>query len=203
MAKNRITSGSKVSRLVLIGGSTGSIDVLTRLIPALKTPLPFPVVIVIHRKNTADSSLVQVLGLKTTLPVREVEDKDPLLPGVIYLAPADYHLLFEPDGSFALDDSEKVNFSRPAIDVTFESAADVFGPATVAVLLSGANADGVLGLRAVRDAGGLTLAQEPDTAQVGYMPLQAIQAGVVNQVLDVPGIIAFINALGPTPSDQS
>lgn len=203
MAENRITSASVVSRLVLIGGSTGSIDVLARLLPALNVPLLFPVVIVIHRKNTADSTLAQVLGFKTTLPVREVEDKDPLQPGIIYLAPADYHLLFEPNGCFALDDSEKVNFSRPAIDVTFESAADVYGPAVVAVLLSGANADGVEGLRAIRKAGGVTVAQQPDTAQVGYMPLRAIQAGVVNQVLDIPGIITLLNASGPAFEGQS
>jgi two-component system, chemotaxis family, protein-glutamate methylesterase/glutaminase len=185
MAKDRIITKSTPFWLVMLGGSTGSIDVLTQLLPALPTPLPYVLVLVLHRKNTSDSNLAQLFSLKTQLLVREVEDKDTIRLGTIYLAPADYHLLFESDGTFALDDSEKINFSRPSIDVTFEAAADVFGTAVVGILLSGANADGVAGLRAIQQAGGLTIAQQPETALVAYMPQQAIQAGVAQKIMTV------------------
>ncbi|QJW90894.1 chemotaxis protein CheB [Spirosoma taeanense] len=192
MAENRLMEKYKA---VLIGGSTGSIDVLLQLLPALRPPLSFALIIVVHRKNTADSTLANLLSFKTNLPLREVDDKDPMLPGNIYLAPADYHLLLEQDGTFSLDDSEKVNYSRPSIDVTFESAADVYGPALVGVLLSGANADGTAGLRAIKKAGGVLVAQQPETAQVGFMPQQAILSAPVDYVLDVPELIRFINRL--------
>lgn len=179
---------------VLVGGSTGSIDVLLHLLPALRPPLSFALIIVVHRRSTADSTLAQLLSLKTSLPVREVDDKDPIRLGHVYIAPGDYHLLLERDGTFSLDDSEKINFSRPSIDVTFESAADAYGPAVVGVLLSGANADGVNGLKAIRQAGGTTVAQQPETAQVAFMPQQAIEQDAVDLVLNVPDLVAFVQA---------
>lgn len=184
-----------VYRAVVIGGSTGSIDVLLQLLPALQVPLSVGIVIVVHRKNTADSTLAELLALRTKLPVREADEKTELLPGHIYLAPADYHLLLERDGTFSLDDSEKVHYSRPAIDVTFESLADVYGPALVGVLLSGANADGTVGLNTIKRAGGLAVVQDPDTAQVGYMPQQAIDRVPVDAILNVPELAQFINQL--------
>ncbi|MBC3787527.1 chemotaxis protein CheB [Spirosoma utsteinense] len=180
------------NKVVIIGGSTGSIEVLLQLLPALQSPLAFSVVIVLHRKNTADSTLANLLSLKTAIPVKEVDDKDILQPGHIYLAPADYHLLIELDGSFSLDDSEKVNYSRPSIDVAFESAADVFGPALIGVLLSGANADGTNGLIAIKQAGGQVVVQQPETAQVAFMPQQAILRSQPDYILDVPGLIALL-----------
>jgi two-component system chemotaxis response regulator CheB len=183
-------------RVVLIGGSTGSIDVLLHVLPALRPPLPFALILVLHRNSASDSTLANLLSQKTALPLREVEDKDEATPGGIYLAPADYHLLLEADGLFSLDDSEKVHFSRPALDVSFESAAEAFGPATVGILLSGANADGTAGLRAIRAAGGLTIAQHPDSAQVAFMPQHAVEAGVVDRVLDVDELAGWVNGLG-------
>lgn len=195
MAKNRVTVPGNV---VLIGGSTGSIDVLLSLLPALRSPLPFALIITLHRKNTADSTLAELLATKTSIPLREVDDKDPLEPGHIYLAPADYHLLLEQDGTFSLDDSEKINFSRPSIDVTFESAADVYGSALVGILLSGANADGTRGLRAIKEAGGVTIVQQPETAQVAFMPQQALLGAPIDFVLDVAELTTFVNALPAT-----
>ena len=189
MAENRVVSSSA---MVVIGGSTGSIDVLLNLLPALRPPLSFALVIVLHRKNTPDTSLADLFALKTNLPLHEVEDKDAILPGHIYLAPADYHLLIEHDGTFSLDDSEKINYSRPSIDVTFESAADVYGPALTGILLSGANADGTVGLKAIQRAGGLTIVQRPDTAQVAYMPQQAILNTKPDYVLDVVGMLRLL-----------
>lgn len=197
MAQNRVspTFDGKEYKLILIGGSTGSIDVLLHLLPALKVPLSFALIIVLHRKNSADSPLANLLSLKSSLPVQEVDDKDAIVPGTIYLAPADYHLLLEQDGTFSLDDSEKINYSRPSIDVTFESAADAFGPSVVGIVLSGANADGTQGLKAIKKVGGILVAQRPDTAQVGFMPQQAILGADVDYILDIQELVSFVNEL--------
>ncbi len=191
MAKN---NGLDPKTVVVIGGSTGSIDVLLQLLPALPNPLTFAMVVVIHRKNTSDSALVNLLAVRTHVPVQEVEDKDVLTPGTIYLAPADYHLLLEKDGTFTLDYSEKVHYSRPSIDVTFESVADVYGSGVTGILLSGANADGTAGLQAISQAGGTTIVQHPDTAQVAYMPQQAIQNVQIDYILTAPEMIQFLNS---------
>lgn len=180
---------------LLIGGSAGSLEVLFRLLPLLRADLPFPMALVLHRRNSADSSLSGLLGSKTLNPTHEVEDKDPVTPGTIYLAPADYHLLIEHDRTFSLDYSEKINFSRPSIDVTFESAAEVYGSGLVAILLSGANEDGTNGLTAVKRAGGMVVVQNPDTAQMPFMPHYALTHLPVDYVFDTLQMAGFINAL--------
>lgn len=181
-------------RLILIGGSAGSIDVLLEVLPALRSPLSFALLIVLHRKNTADSTLADLFALKTRIPLKEVDDKETIRPGHIYLAPADYHLLIEQDQTFSLDDSEKVNHSRPSIDVTCESAADVYGRSLVGVLLSGANTDGTEGLNAIKQAGGQVVVQQPETALTAFMPQYAIEHVSVDEVLDVPALIRYLNA---------
>ncbi|MBD2751284.1 chemotaxis protein CheB [Spirosoma validum] len=182
-------------KVVLIGGSTGSIEVLLDLLPTLRAPLSFAIIIVLHRKNTADSTLADLLSHKTSLPLKEVDDKDSITAGSIYLAPADYHLLIEQNATFSLDDSEKVNHSRPSIDVTFESAAEIYGPSLVGVLLSGANADGKDGLIAIKKAGGLAVVQQPETAQAAFMPQQAILNAPIDYVVTIPELIRFVNQL--------
>jgi len=182
-------------KIIVIGGSAGSLSVLFQVLPALLPRLKVAIVLVLHRKSSSESSLSALLGTKTTIPTREVEDKDPVLPGNIYLAPADYHLLLEKDLTFSLDYSEKVNFSRPSLDVTFESAADVFGPALAGILLSGANEDGTAGLIAIKNAGGTVIVQSPGSAQMPFMPQHAINSLPVDLILDVKEITAFINAL--------
>ncbi|QIP16755.1 chemotaxis protein CheB [Spirosoma aureum] len=192
MAENRLNSPVKA---VVIGGSAGSLDVLLKLLPALQPIVSFTAIIVLHRKNSGESTLEDLLAGKTTIPVREVEDKDSLRPGIIYVAPADYHLLIEKNLTFSLDDSEKVNYSRPSLDVTFESAADVFGDSLVGILLSGANSDGTYGLMSIKKAGGITIAQTPATAQSAFMPQQAIVNVPIDFILDIPELISFINSL--------
>lgn len=192
MAQNQLTQSID---LVLIGGSSGSIDVLLHLLPALQPSLSFAVLIVVHRKNTTDSALAQLLSHRCSLPLVEVDDKDLIQPGTVYLAPADYHVLLEQDRTFSLDDSEKVHYSRPSIDVSFESAADVYGPSVAAILLSGANMDGTNGLNAIKKAGGIAVVQQPETAQVAFMPQHAIDRVEVEHVLDVTQLIAFVNGL--------
>src|ERR1043165_7453052 len=151
-------------KLVLIGGSAGSIDVLLRTLPALHTAINLTIVIVLHRKAGVEQTLVELLSSKTRLHVKEAEEKEKILPNTIYLAPPDYHLLFEKDHTSSLDYSEKLNYSRPSIDVSFESAAYVFGPSLVCIFLSGASADGAEGLKTVRQSGGVTIIQDPSTA---------------------------------------
>lgn len=155
------------------------------LLPQLPLLQSAFVVLVLHRRADGESLLAEILARRTPMPVKEVEDKEPILPGTVYLAPADYHLLFESRELFSLDSSEKVHYCRPSIDVSFESAAEVFGPHCIGVLLSGANADGAAGLLRIREAGGYTLVQHPQTAEVGYMPQHAIALGAAVEVLEV------------------
>lgn len=187
---------------LVIGGSAGSLEVLFKLLPLLRDDLPFPVGLVLHRRNSADSSLTGLLASKTLNPTREIEDKDPVLPGTIYLAPADYHLLIERDRTFSLDYSEKINFSRPSIDVTFESAAEVFGEGLVAILLSGANEDGTAGLTAVKKVHGTIVVQDPGTAQMPFMPHHAMTHSHVDHVLNLLEMATFINALRGHPGND-
>lgn len=161
--------------LLVIGGSAGSLAVVLKLLPLLKESMHLAVILVFHRKPGEESTLLDVLASKTKYLIKEAEDKDELVPGTIFLAPADYHLLVEKDHTLTLDDSEKVNYSRPSIDVTFESASDVYGRSLICMLLSGANADGVQGLKSVKRTGGLVVVQDPAWAEVSFMPREAVQ----------------------------
>lgn len=179
----------------IIGGSAGSLDVLLKVLPLINNAIKFPIVIVIHRKHGTDSLLPDLLSSRTKLSVKEVDEKEPLIAGTIYIAPSDYHLLIEQDRTFSLDYSEKINYSRPAIDVTFQTAAEVYKEKLACLLLSGSNADGVNGLKSVKIWGGTALIQDPTTAQVAYMPAQA-QANVkIDKVLRIEDIAEFINLL--------
>lgn len=190
MAKRKITC-----KLLVIGGSAGSLDVLIRVLPKLNTQLSFPIIIVVHRKYTEVSTLSNLLSAKTKLAIRDAEDKEPLMPGTIYLAPSDYHLLVEDNESLSLDYSEKINYSRPSIDVTFETAADVFKQHTVGVLLSGANMDGVNGLLYIKKLKGYAVVQDPNTAQSPFMPQQAIEEQAYDIILNIEELSSFINNL--------
>ena len=181
--------------ILLIGGSAGSLEVLLKVLPKLKNPLSFAIVVVVHRKSAEDLTLEELFAMKTSLVVTEVEDKTALLPGCLYIAPSDYHLLFEKNGHISLDISEKVNYSRPSIDVTFESAADAYGERAAAILLSGANADGTNGLIAIQKSGGITVVQEPTSAEMPYMPQHALENASPVMVLDPEKMFEFIHSL--------
>lgn len=190
MEENRITHPAG---LIVIGGSAGSLDVILRVLPLLKTTIKAAVIIVLHRKISDENILTELLAAKTTLPVKEVEDGDVLVAGTIYVAPADYHLLVEKQGGLSLDASEKINYSRPSIDVTFESAAEAWGAKLTAIILSGGNADGSEGMKAVKQHGGICVAQNPATASSAYMPQYAINHVSVNSILNADEIAAYIN----------
>ncbi|QQL50494.1 chemotaxis protein CheB [Mucilaginibacter ginkgonis] len=188
-------SVTTLDQIVLIGGSAGSLHVVISILSGLKRDLQIPIVIVIHRKNDAASNLGHLLDIRSHLRVKEADDKEIIQSGIVYLAAADYHLLVEQNKHFALDDSEKINFSRPSIDVTFQSIAEVFGAGVTAILLSGANADGVEGMRFIQQAGGKILVQDPDSAQVAFMPQSAVDELKLDKVLAIDDIAPYINAL--------
>lgn len=175
-------------RLVVMGGSAGSLDAILSIVTRLPADTRAAFVIVVHRKNSQDSILENLLSTRSNMKVKEVEDKESILPNFIYIAPADYHLLIEDRQTFSLDSSEKVHYSRPSIDVTLESAVTVFGADIIAVLLSGANADGSEGLKQVKEAGGFVIVQDPLSAQVNYMPQHAL-----NKV--APQVVAHADAI--------
>lgn len=185
----------KQYRLVMIGGSAGSLDIILKIVADLPRHTVTSFIIVLHRKSGQESVLPELVSTKTDLPVKEVEDKEAVQPGTVYIAPCDYHLLLENDGTFSLDVSEKIHHSRPSIDVAFESAAAVYGHALVGILLSGANADGAAGLKTIAQHGGFTIVQQPATAEVGFMPQQAINIMEPDKVLEGAAIGHFVHRL--------
>ncbi len=191
MAQNQL---KKQIRLIAIGGSSGSFDALSKILGKLKADFTIPIIMILHRNN-ADSGLAIVLGTKTNLIVKEAEEKEMILPGYLYLAPPDYHLLIEADKTLSLDVSEKVNYSRPSIDVTFESAAAVYKDELLCIILSGANADGTKGGLYAKDSGSTIIAQNPLEASVAYMPQHAINEISTDEVLSVEEIAKYLNML--------
>jgi two-component system, chemotaxis family, protein-glutamate methylesterase/glutaminase len=186
-----------IPRLIVIGGSAGSLSMVLRILPYLDVSLHIPIVTVFHRKSD-DTTLTEVLSSRTRFDVKEIEDKAGILPNVFYVAPADYHVLIEKDYTFTLDDSEKVNYSRPSIDVTFESAADAYGANLTCILLSGANADGVNGLKIAKQKGSSIIIQDPASAEVPYMPQQAMAHVTPDYILRPDNVQQMIAAIGAT-----
>lgn len=181
--------------LLVIGGSAGSLEVILRALQLLKKDLPFAIIIVLHRKPGNDSNLIDLLSSKTKVTVIEANEKELINPGHIYIAPADYHLLIESDRTISLDYSEKINFSRPCIDITFQTAAEVYKSSLACLLLSGASADGVEGLELVKAMNGLTAVQDPKTAEVAFMPQKALDKINVDYIVDGGKVIDFIELL--------
>ncbi|MHA6697335.1 chemotaxis protein CheB [Chryseobacterium sp. A301] len=185
----------RTCKALVIGGSAGSLNILFKFLPSLSASLLFPIILVVHRKAGKEEMLTELLASKTQLKVKEAEEKETLEASTLYIAPPGYHLLMEKDRTLSLDASEKVNFSRPSIDVSFESAADTFEEGLVALLLSGANSDGTSGLQKVKERGGLTLVQDPESAQVSFMPQNAIDHAPIDHVLKPEQIAPLLNSL--------
>ncbi len=181
--------------VLVIGGSAGALEVILQFLPRVRVDITFALVIVLHRSAGTDSSLDQLLALRSLLPVKEIEDKMRMKAGTVYLVPADYHVLFEKGYFFSLDASEKINYSRPSIDVVFESAAECCGSSCAGLLLSGANADGSRGLQKIAVAGGVAAVQLPSSAKVPYMPQRAIENLVGPTLLKPSEMAVFINGL--------
>jgi two-component system chemotaxis response regulator CheB len=187
---------------VAIGASAGGVEALSMLLPAVPAALRAAILIVLHLPRERASVLAEIFSSKCARPVREAVDKEPVEPGTVYFAPPDYHLLVDragPAGAhLALSADDLVNFSRPSIDVLFESAADVYGQRLLGIILTGANHDGAAGLAAVHEAAGITVVQHPDTAQSSLMPMAAIKRSPVDYVLTLEQIAELLRSLGET-----
>jgi two-component system chemotaxis response regulator CheB len=170
---------------VAIGASAGGVEVLSVLLSSLPASCRASFFIVMHIPRERPSLLAEVFNARCALPVREAEDKEPVQPGTVYFAPPDYHLLLDRGPILALSSDEPVHFSRPSIDVLFESAADIYGERLLGLILTGANQDGAEGLAAVGRAGGRTVVQEPGGAAVPFLPEAALQVGPVDFVLSL------------------
>jgi two-component system, chemotaxis family, protein-glutamate methylesterase/glutaminase len=182
--------------LVVIGGSAGAIEVLREVLHGLPEKFGSAVAIVIHIPSEGPNLLAEVLSSPGAPPVKQAEDKEPILPGNIYLAVPDYHLLVEAGRTFALSHDERVHFSRPGIDVLFESAAEAYGPALMGIVLSGANADGAAGLKAIGDRGGITVVQSLESSEMIAMPAAALEAAPGSLELNVAGLVDILRTHG-------
>ncbi|PKV76117.1 chemotaxis protein CheB [Pontibacter ramchanderi] len=183
------------SRLIVMGGSWGGIQASMRILQGLPADYSIPIVLVLHRLRNHEGSLQELYSKKLLLQAVEIDDKTPLEKGHVYIAPANYHVLLEKDHTFSLDDSELENYSRPSIDVTFASAADVFGKNTVGILLSGASKDGSSGLKYIFEKKGTAIVQDPDEAEITTMPLAAINSTPGCSILNVERIQAYLLTL--------
>jgi two-component system, chemotaxis family, protein-glutamate methylesterase/glutaminase len=187
---------------IALGASAGGVEALTVLLPYLPAGLRASVFIVVHLPRERPSLLTELFIPKCALPVKEAEDKMPVEPGTVYFAPPNYHLLLDKGPTLALSIDDLVNFSRPSIDVLFQSAADVYGARLMGIILTGANDDGSAGLAAVHRAGGLTIVQEPDSAQVPHMVASALkqtQADYVLPLHDIGKLLKTLPSSGPRP----
>jgi two-component system chemotaxis response regulator CheB len=180
---------------IVIGASAGGVEALGSILPALPAKFGPSVLIVLHLPRERPSLLVEIYEKRCALPIREADDKEPIEPGTVYFAPPDYHMLVERNRQIALSTDEPVHFSRPSVDVLFESAADVYADRLLGVILTGANEDGAAGLHAIHRAGGVTVVQQPDSAKVPLMVVSALQRNPADFVLSLPQIAELLVGL--------
>lgn len=183
------------TRAIVIGVSAGGLHALQQILPHLPADFSLPVMVVQHRAADSHGFLAEFLNGKSAVEVREAGMNEPLRSGVVYLAPADYHLLVEDIETLALSIDPPVHYSRPAIDVLFESAADIFREQLVAVVLTGANSDGSQGAKRVKAHGGVVIVQQPATAEVATMPAATLRAVSVDLILPLEEIGPYLAGL--------
>jgi two-component system chemotaxis response regulator CheB len=177
--------------IIVVGCSLGGMHALEVILNAMPRNFCVPIAVVQHRHRASNETLPSHFRRFSRLPVVDVEDKQWIRPGTVYLAPANYHLLVE-RGEFSLSVDEKVRYSRPSVDVLFQSAADAYGSGVIAVVLTGANDDGAEGARRVKARGGVVVVQDPKTAEAPEMPRAAITAAPVDQILPLDQIASYL-----------
>ena len=180
---------------IVIGVSAGGLTALAQILPKFDKEMTLPVMIVQHQRHDSDDFLVRYFDRLCGHSVREVEDKMPVESGTIYFAPVNYHLLVEPDKTLSLSTEARVNYSRPSIDVLFESAAETYTDRLVGIILTGANQDGTHGAARIKELGGLIIVQDPGTAEAETMPMSVIKHVQVDHVLALDRIGDFVNSL--------
>ncbi|MDP2724100.1 MAG: chemotaxis protein CheB [Bacteroidales bacterium] len=182
-------------KAIVIGASTGGFYALKRLITALPDGLDFPILVVQHISPNSDNFMAKYLNGISKLTVKEADEKEPILPGNVYIAPPNYHMLVEEDFTIGLSTEEKIRYARPSIDVLFESAVFAYGAQLIGIVLTGANNDGAHGLSAIKKAGGLTIAQLPSEAEADMMPQSAIDLAKPHHILPIDGIAKLLTEL--------
>ncbi|AHM59834.1 cheb methylesterase [Flammeovirgaceae bacterium 311] len=182
-------------KAIVIGGSAGSFQGITKILSSIPEDFNLPIIMCLHRLKHVRNGFTEALSIKSKKPVIEPYDKENIKKGMVYLAPANYHLCLELGNSFSLSTEDMVNNSRPAIDITLDSAAYVYKDKLVGILLSGANKDGAMGMKRIKERGGLTIVQEPGECMIDTMPTAALEATTIDHVLKVDEIIRFLNEL--------
>lgn len=180
---------------VVIGASAGGLNAVQIILSALSDKFSLPVIIVQHQHPASKELLVKVLQGIGRIPIREAIDKEKITPGVIYIAPADYHLMVELDRSFALSMSEPVNYARPSIDVLFETAAEAYRNKLIGIILTGSNYDGSKGLKKIKEFSGLAIVQDPKSAEVDSMPKAAVREAKPDHIIDLEKIGPLLNKI--------
>ncbi len=191
---NYILQRWQQSDVILIGGSAGAFKPIFQAVKNFSDALNKAVIIILHRKKNFYSELERMFADNSRMALREIADKDLIINNTIYIAPANYHVLIEREKTFSLDVSDAIWYSKPSIDVTFESAADVYAQNCTAILLSGANQDGAAGLLKLKQSGALTIVQNPDEAEMQEMPLAAIHLGAAQYVLSTNHIFELLQS---------
>ena len=189
-------SKTRKIKAVVVGASAGGLYALKKLLPALPASFHCSMLIVQHMSPHSDNYMVRMLNELSALTVKEADEKELIQPGTVYIAPPDYHLLVEADYTLSLSVEEKVNYSRPSIDVLFETAADVYGIHLMGIILTGANTDGANGLYAVKKNGGFTIVQDPNDAESPAMPRAAIEQVKPHKILTLKQISALLSKEG-------
>jgi len=177
---------------VVIGASAGGTNALQQILPCLPVNFSIPVIIAQHLHPLQDGAAIIHYSGGSGLTVKDADEKESIRPGFVYFAPPNYHLLVEADRTFSLSIDPKVNFTRPSVDVLFESAADVYGVGLIGIVLSGANQDGAAGLSYIKQRGGLAIVQDPGDAESSYMPGAAIKAAHPDHILAAGEICRFL-----------
>lgn len=180
----------------MIGGSAGSFKITSRIISCLPADFHLPVIVIMHRLRNVKTGIVSALANNSKISIYEPNDKDPIESGSIYIAPANYHLLIEKGCFFSLSTFSPVNHSRPSIDLSMKSAANVYRKHLLGILVSGANTDGAQGMMAIHKAGGTTIVQDPLEAEIPSMPEAAIDSFRPDHIYNADKIIKFIEKLG-------
>jgi two-component system chemotaxis response regulator CheB len=182
----------KQYRAIVIGGSAGSFQPITQLLAAIPKDFPLPIFLALHRLKHVRHGFVEALAIKSQKEISEPYDKESIKRGAVYLAPANYHMAIELGNSISLSTEDLVNNSRPSIDITFDSAAYTYRDKLIGILYSGANKDGALGMRKIKERNGLTIVQDPEDSMINAMPTSALAATKIDYVLTSDEIIDFI-----------
>lgn len=182
-------------KAIVIGGSAGSFQGIIKILSQLSSDFPLPIIMALHRLKHVRHGFVEALSIKSNIKIVEPEDKESIRKGIAYLAPANYHLSVELGNYFSLSTEEMVNNSRPAIDITLGSSAYLYRNRLIGILLSGANRDGAVGMKQIKDKGGITIIQDPAECMIDTMPKAAQALTTIDHTLSIDNIVLFLKEL--------